>query len=307
MTVLIVGMPTDVPSKLIYDKITARGGQAAYFDTMAFPADVRLTFDPETPAAGGIRLTPNGPLIKLANIQSVYRRWSNGIQSPDEEDATLREVVYWNLESAVGSFMRDLDCLWVNSEQATQRHKYKGYQLKLLKAAGLRIPETVMTNDPETVVAFYERLKRDGRKAIYKPVRGWAHTTVLEAADLEPSRLETLANSPVALQEMIEGVDIRAYWLDGQLFPMEIQASTVDFREDYEARRVPIVLPDAVAEDCGKLAKTLGYVFTGIDLRRTPSGEYYFFEGNPTPMFVHDEQTSGHPISDRLVDVLLGA
>jgi len=305
VTVLIVGMPSDVPSKLIYDKITARGGQAVYFDTMAFPTDVRLTFDPETPVSGGIRLTPDGPLTILSDIQSVYRRWSNGIQTPDEEDATLREVVYWNLESAVGSFMRDLDCRWVNTEQATQRHKYKGYQLKLLKAAGLRLPETVMTNDPETVVAFYERLTREGRKAIYKPVRGWAHTTVLEESDMAPERLELLANSPVTLQEMIDGVDIRAYWLDGQLFPMEIRSQTLDFREDKEAERVPIVLPDSVAEDCGLLAKTLDYVFTGIDLRRTLSGEYYFFEGNPTPMFVYDEQTSGYPISDRLVDILL--
>jgi glutathione synthase/RimK-type ligase-like ATP-grasp enzyme len=86
---------------------------------------------------------------------------------------------------------------------------------------------------------------------------------------------------------------------------MEIQSNTLDFREDQNAPRVKIDLPAAVAEDCLKLARTLDLVFTGIDLRRTPEQEYVFFEGNPTPVFVYDEEVTGYPISDRLVDRLI--
>jgi len=47
----------------------------------------------------------------------------------------------------------------------------------------------------------------------------------------------------------------------------------------------------------------LGY--SGIDIRRSPEGEYVFLECNPCPMFMHFETVTGYPISDRLVDLLL--
>jgi glutathione synthase/RimK-type ligase-like ATP-grasp enzyme len=46
-------------------------------------------------------------------------------------------------------------------------------------------------------------------------------------------------------------------------------------------------------------------IFSGIDIRRTPAGEYVFLEGNPSPMFSYFEKVTGYPISDRLVDLLL--
>ena len=79
----------------------------------------------------------------------------------------------------------------------------------------------------------------------------------------------------------------------------------LDFRRDPNAKINPIDLPSAVAKDCFSLAKTLGLVFSGIDIRRTPNGEYVFLEGNPSPMFIYFEKVTGYPISDRLVDLLL--
>lgn len=302
MTVLIVGLPDDAPSKLIHDKVTARGQQAVYFDTTTFPQQVAMTFDPEKPCSGYFTDLETKTKTPLEEIKSVYRRWSNGVKAPKETDPMLQEVIYWNLESAVGSFCRNLDCLWVNTEEATQLHKYKGKQLQMLTEAGVRIPKTIMTNDPEEVKAFYET---NNKHVAVKPVRGWAHTEILKDADLTPERLNALSRVPVKLQEFIEGTDIRAYLVKDEMFAMEIQAETTDFREDYEAKRVPITLPDNVLQDCKKLADTLGYLFTGIDLRRTPEGEYVFFEGNPTPMFIYDEQMTSYPVSDRLVDLLL--
>jgi glutathione synthase/RimK-type ligase-like ATP-grasp enzyme len=214
----------------------------------------------------------------------------------------LNEIVYWNIESAIGSFCRVLDCPWVNPWESVEMHKYKGYQLQLLNQAGIRVPETLITNDPDELIAFYERLNK---QVIFKPVRGWAHTTLLKDEDLTSERLKTLANSPVKLQEFIPGTDIRAYLVGNEMFAMEIHSTTLDFREDDEAKRVPITLPDEVLTDCKRLADVLKLVFTGIDLRRTPEGEYVFFEGNPTPVFILDEQLSGYPISDRIIDLLV--
>jgi glutathione synthase/RimK-type ligase-like ATP-grasp enzyme len=45
-------------------------------------------------------------------------------------------------------------------------------------------------------------------------------------------------------------------------------------------------------------------LFTGIDLKLTPDGEYYCFEVNPSPGFVYYERYTGQPISAALADLL---
>jgi glutathione synthase/RimK-type ligase-like ATP-grasp enzyme len=48
----------------------------------------------------------------------------------------------------------------------------------------------------------------------------------------------------------------------------------------------------------------LGLVFTGIDFRRTPEGQYVFFEANPSPFFSVFEDCTGYPVTQSLVELL---
>jgi RimK-like ATP-grasp domain len=314
MTVLIIGAESDAHAAFIHQKIHARGAKACYFNSHRFPAAMRLSLDippnsrrnEATPTEFGRMFDPgqNGELgFSLSEIQSVYWRYHMGIALPaDCQDPHLRDMAYREIESMIGSLFRMLPCHWVNSPEAIQMHVYKAYQLQLMAKSGIRIPHTLVSNDSDAVIAFYERMQ--GR-VIYKPVRGGAHTARLLPEDLKPDRLAELAKAPVQFQEMIDGVDVRIYWLDGEAFAGEIRATTLDFRDDPQAPIVPIALPDAVRVDCGTIAKQLLLLFSGIDARRTPQGEYVFLEANPCPMFIHFEQRSGYPISDRLVDLLL--
>ena len=301
-TVMVVGTEDDVQSMYMKKKLEAKGVYAPLFDTLKYPTQILTTYSDNSPIDGYFQENKQSPKIPLEDIISVYRRWSKGVKAPKEEDPLLAEVVYWNIESAVGTFFRCLDCLWVNKQEATDLHKYKGYQLKLLQKSGIRIPETIFTNDPDEFIHFCETIKTE---VIFKPVRGWAHTEKVTPELLNKETLATLANSPVTLQECIDGTDLRIYVIKDEIFAMEIQTDALDFREDKQAKRVPIKLPTDVEEDCYTIAKLLDYTFTGIDMRRTPQGEYVVFEGNPTPVFMYDEETSGYPISDKLIDVLL--
>ncbi len=300
--ILIIGTPDDPPSVDMQKRIEARGGRTAMFDTTRFPVETRLTYTPDSPVKGYFQESASSTKIPLTEIRSVYRRWSKGINAPYEPDPVLSEIVYWNIESAIGSFCRNLDCLWVNTAEATDMHRYKGYQLKILQAAGIRIPKTLITNDPDEVIHFYETM---GKNVIYKPVRGWAHTERLTDEHLTSDRLETLAKSPIKLQELIPGQDHRVYLVKDEIFAMAIQSGTLDFRENSHAPRVKTKLPDVAASECLRVAELLNLVFTGIDVRRTPDGEYVFFEANPTPVFLFDEQATGFPIGERLVDILM--
>lgn len=302
MVILIIGAAEEAHSAFIAEKIERRGHRAVYLDTRQFPAAMRLSLTPEEDNPGFLKADANSDPVPLSEISTVYWRYHMGLTLPKLDDPFLLEMAHREIESTIGSLFRMLDCRWVNSPEAIAMHAYKTYQLQLLSRAGIRVPKTLVTNNPDDVVAFFEQMNGE---VIYKPVRGGAHTAKLSKDDLKPERLKDLAQAPVQFQEMIPGVDVRAYLVGDEIFAGEIRSATLDFRADPQAEIVPVDLPDSVTEDCRTVAKQLGLVYTGIDVRRTPEGEHVFLEGNPCPMFIHFERQANYPISDRLVDLLL--
>lgn len=298
--ILILGSSDDPHAVLIHDKVRQRGAPAVYFDTRRFPTETKLSFFPKDLDAGYLRVGEEK--IALSSMRSVYWRALMGIKTKDYDDPHLTEMATREIDSAIGNLVRTLHCLWVNPYTAIEQHRYKGYQLRLLYRAGLRVPETLISNDGDEVRRFY---KEHHGQVIYKPVRGGAHTARLTEADLTDARLHELSESPVQFQEFISGDDIRVYLVGDELFAAEILTDALDFRRDPNAKINPINLPSAAANDCLTLAKALGLVFSGIDIRRTSTGEYVFLEGNPSPMFSYFENVTKYPISDRLVDLLL--
>lgn len=307
--ILIIGAPDEAHAAFIMEKIRSKGGEAVYLDTRRYPGETRISFTPDNPAQGGgiYQEGPNRPKIPFSDFKAVYWRYFMGIGTDNIQDSYQKDMAYREIHSGLGSFFRNLDCLWVNTPQAIEQHRYKTHQLKLLSEAGLRVPHTLVTNDGDALKDFFHQMKG---QVIFKPVAGGAHTQQVTEADLEPERLQHLVNAPVQFQEFVPGMDIRVYLVGHELFAAEIQAETLDFRDHPGAPIVPITLPDSVLEDCRTLAKTLGLVFTGIDIRRNiltdGTEEYVFLEGNPSPMFTHFEKISGFPISDHLVEMLMG-
>jgi glutathione synthase/RimK-type ligase-like ATP-grasp enzyme len=55
-------------------------------------------------------------------------------------------------------------------------------------------------------------------------------------------------------------------------------------------------LPFEVEELCRSTAKAMGLALAGLDLRRTPGGEWYCFEVNPSPAFTYYESATGQPL-----------
>lgn len=302
MAILIIGSPEEQHAAFIYQKIMERGEEAVYLNTWDFPAKSRLSLLPDSKALGFFSASEQEKKIPLTDFRSVYWRYHFGYQLPALNDQFLLDMAYREIESTVGSMLRMLPCRMVNSPEAIAMHAYKTYQLQLLKQAGLRVPQTLVTNDPDAVLEFYERLQG---QVIFKPVRGGAHTEKLKPEDLKAERLKELSKAPVQFQELIEGVDVRVYWMGQEAFSAEIRSKTLDFRADAEAEIVPVELPGTIQQQCHIVCNTLGLLYSGIDIRRTPAGEYVFLEGNPCPMFIHFEKQTGYPISNRLVDLLM--
>jgi glutathione synthase/RimK-type ligase-like ATP-grasp enzyme len=306
---LVIGSEEEHHAQHIYALLKAKGEAVAYLDSRQLPEALPLAWEASELTPTGF-LTIEGVKIPIASIQSVYWRWYYGIhitpthQTPEAFHTAhmIEREVTSAIESLFTTLVKDSDCLWVNSLNAVEMHKKKGYQLHLMAKHGIRVPQTLITNDTTAAISFYET---NHRSVIVKPVRGGASTQKVTETDFSEEKLGLLKYAPVQFQELIEGVDIRVYGVGNQLFAAEIQATTIDFREDPQATIVPITLPSAIQEQCLQVMQLCDLCFTGIDIRRTPEGAYVFIEANPSPMFTFFERQSGYPISDALVNLLI--
>jgi glutathione synthase/RimK-type ligase-like ATP-grasp enzyme len=65
-------------------------------------------------------------------------------------------------------------------------------------------------------------------------------------------------------------------------------------------------LPDRVSELCIELVRSLDLNFGAIDLVLTPGGDYVFLEINPSGQWLWIEELTDLPISEAIVDILVG-
>ena len=56
-------------------------------------------------------------------------------------------------------------------------------------------------------------------------------------------------------------------------------------------------LPKEIEQQVRRLAAALQLPVAGVDLRRTPAGEWFCFEVNPSPAFTYYEEATGQPIA----------
>lgn len=304
--IIIFGSHQEQHHALVFEELKARNIPAAFFDPGRYPYDIQLSMPAGDPASGSLKLLYNQVQIPLKNITAIYSRYFAELYPAcliREQDPFLKDRIKDEITSGLGSFCRNLDCVWVDHIESYEMHLYKGYQYTLLAQAGIRIPDTLISNDPEAIRDFYER---HGGQVVYKPCWFGAFTTMMTEADFTPERLQTLSQAPVCFQEYIPGTDVLAFCI-GQRTLLATDAVTdkLDYRTSPTWTCTPIELPAQVAQDCVTLAELFNLNFTLIDMRRTPDGEYVFFEGNPSPIFRHIEAASGLPVTEKLVDFLV--
>ena len=175
----------------------------------------------------------------------------------------------------------------------------KPFQLALLGEAGLPIPRTLWTNDPEQVRDFASR-----DRVVYKPVAGGAATKELRPEDLTDDRLRTLSGAPVTFQQLLPGDNYRVYCLDSEIVGcFRITSQAIDFRQNEEIVD-EATLPDEVLTQSMKATDVLGLRWTGMDLKDDGSGTLRFLELNSSPMFLGFDARAGTDVLGALVQAL---
>lgn len=300
--ILIIGAKDEVHANHIYEKLVQDKEKVSFFDTRRIPNNLTLSWNASDKDFCKGYFNIEGQKVLFSDVKSVYWRNHYGYQQPlAKNDTHLQYMLQREIESAFNSVFAASNWLWCNPISAIELHRKKTYQLNLMAQNEIRVPKTLITNNKEDIEEF---LDINNYKVIFKPVLGGASTQSISKNDLKQENLDLLVNSPVQFQEMIEGTDIRVYVIGKEIFSAEIRSNTLDFRDDENAQIVPVELPTKIKEDCFKIMSLFNLNYTGIDIRKTPQGEYVFIEANPAPMFIHFEKQSGYPISDTLIKLL---
>lgn len=310
--ILVISAPGDLHARVVLDQLGGLGEPAQLVDLSTFPSQMSLTGSYQAGSAPRFRLRlANGTDVPIDRVRSVWWRRPQSFGVPASvTDPVMRTFALSEATTAFAGMWQTTDCLWVNDIVRDAAAAHKPWQLALASQAGLAIPETLITNDPEEARAFWSA--RPGR-VVYKPFlqsyAAWRETRVLRKE--EEALVEAVRLAPVMFQEWVPGAaDLRVTVIGKEVFPAAARLAGATYDVDvrfndvrYEAHH----LPDDLGEALLRLMDSLGLEYGAIDLRLTPDGQYVFFEVNPAGQFLYVEQATGQPIAAALAAHLRAA
>lgn len=299
-TIVILGGEDDEHAAAMLSHLRRQGADVELLDSRWFPTQLALTLSPR-PGDGELRL-PSGRTLRLDEIQSVYWRNYHGVAPPPLAQADAAFLAFNDARSLLESLLLTLPARWVNGWEAYQMHQTKPVQLARVAALGVMVPATLWTNEGQALRAFAAQ----HANAIFKPVQGGDETRRLTTAHLTDANLANLALAPITVQAELPGTNIRVFVAGQRVLACEVRTAALDYRQDPQAELFVHDLPSSIEQQARQIAAALSLLWTGIDYRLTPDGQYVFLEANPSPMFLGFEAQTGLPLTDALARLLLG-
>lgn len=309
MTVLLVGIYYGHEFDMLAEAVEERGSDAVVVDTEEWPSDRPLSFDPSDGT-----VTLDDETVAVDDVEGVFvrhngvfvpavRDYTDGIVSEDDNPyaaiTQLREYrglvrsVLRAVDAAGGRVLPGLDGFgWQEASVAATRR---------LDRAGLPVPTAVATADGATARAFLERHER----VVCKPVAEFGGVKPLTADDAD---VFNDLSTPVFLQELVPGDDVRVYVVDGSFegaFEYTSDTEGFSFKSgDEPPTPSRVELPAAAVEDAREAVAVSPMSFAAVDLRVTEES-HTVLEVNAGGRFAASDEAGITDVTDALADALV--
>ena len=304
--ILVVGIPSETPLQMVRDRLDEARVPYITLNQRAF-ARCRIVFEVCRGIVTG-SLTLEDRTFRLEDFRAVYTRMMDDRNLPELRgeplDSDLRKHCR-GFHEALTRWMEIAPGCVINRCVPMGSNASKPYQTQLIREHGFRIPETLMTTDPELVRNFLETHERVVFKSA-SAMRSIVQT--LGEADLK--RLEDIRWCPTQFQAFVDGTNVRVHVIGDRVYATAVSTEATDYR--YAKRQIgrhaelrPVDLSSELAQRCIALAASLGLGFAGIDLKITPDDEVYCFEVNPSPAFSYYESNTRQRISEGVAAALM--
>lgn len=303
--ILVCGSASDPVTLFLCERLTDLGKAYRLLDLSRYPTDYEVVQHRSDHALGG-SISASDWSIRIDELSGVFVRSHRPEANQENLEGDPAVVLALRAERDLGleSLLARLRCPVVNRFENRWSNQSKPYQAFLIRGGLLRIPATLITNDLAAAQRFFEEMQgRVIQKSASARSTGTRQLTPISLRESFSRRSE-----PLQLQELIEGHDIRVHVVNDQVFPTRITSAAIDYRlaEEGSIRLEAAMLPSDFAAECVRLTQRFGLLFSGIDLRLTPNGEYYCFEVNTSPGFAFYETRTGQRISAALAALLSG-
>jgi glutathione synthase/RimK-type ligase-like ATP-grasp enzyme len=305
MKILIITNENDIHSEIVAWGLKIFGYEPEIWNWSDFPKSDKISWYVNTKGR---------PIVEIENNKKIFsspfdviwnRRHGQPTPSPEShpDDIKTIEVEARAYIKNIFHFLEDEKTFWVNSPTAANRANSKILQLEIAKELGFKIPETLITNNPEKVRQFF---KLHQEKIIFKAFLPniWSEPgnskVALRTSSLTMEHLLndfSLRACPGIFQnEVKKAYEIRVTVMGEKVIAAAIYSSnekeTVDFKYDLDRANFPlsgIDLPPEVTKKCLLLCRKLGLAFGCIDLIYSKTGEYIFLEINEAGQFLWKE------------------
>ena len=316
-TIVIISHAGDSHAYAAMEGLRQKGREATLWYTTDFPSQARETalFEKDELRVGISSLSLDLASTRVDTVwnrRSILRVDEDALHPADVEFAQL------NCELFRESFLATIwpDAFWINRHQARWRES-KLYQHPAALRAGLRVPDTLYSNDPREIRQF---MHRHGGSIIYKPLVStfWRiegnvdvapYTSVITEDKLVdddmlqavPGIYQALVPKDHELRLTVMGQRV----VGTKILSQQTESGKMDWRRAYhELRMEPAEVPDALRNACLALMDELGLVFGCFDIVVTPSGEYVFLEVNQMGQFLFLEKYTRQPLLDMFCEFL---
>lgn len=303
MISLVCGLPQDEPIALLVDVLRARQADFRLLNPEKLGEHISVNWQLATDGLHG-EISLDGERIDIQAIRSVYQRWVNvedviGNAEPAEKIEQARSVM-----RALIDLFDILPVRMVNRRRPMMSNNSKPYQSLLIRQAGFDIPETLITNQPQSLGEFVQK----HQQVIYKSI-GSTRSIVARLDESAPQKVKHLQNLPTQFQRKLQGFNLRVHVIGRRVFATKILSQDTDYRyasqHGNDADFKAFELNNELRKKCIALARLCGFNFAGVDLM-VEAQKVTCLEVNPSPAYSYYQKITGQPIAEALADYLAG-
>ncbi len=243
-------------------------------------------------------------------LRSVYYRAPTYFRETFSKKFSAEDQLY---NSQWMSFIRNLtffeDVKWMNNPVDTYKAENKLLQLKYAKEVGLRIPNTLVTNNNSFKLDNPTVAVKSLDTALFKinDKEAFFYTNIMTVEEVKSYDISLF---PVVIQDNLEPkVDYRVTIAGNKMYSAVISEHGKGVSGDWRRRKntlkfIDCDVPDRIKQKCFKLLKRLRLSFGGIDLVEHDNA-FFFIEVNPTGEWAWLVDSANQKIYEGICDFLL--
>ncbi len=333
--VLVVADDTDTTADGVCAVLAERGQSYFRADTADFPGRMQLDarLDPaehrapvwmgqlrrtERPDDARPREAGNLPEVDLSRIRSVYMRRPRPFEVPAHLSTPERWHAATECRYGLGGVLTSLRVPFLNHPSQSADAAYKPRQLAELRACGLTVPPTLVTNSGAAVREFAEAHGELICKALAATVLHVGDTAhIAYTRRVTPADLDALSRNGSGIdyaahlfQPFVESVyAVRLIVVGDEMFAVRIDAHSdrarIDWRSDYDHVSYQLTtLPADVIAGVRAYMRLSGLYYGAWDFLGHADGTHTCLECNPEGNFGWLEEVMPVPITETIAGFL---